>query len=67
MECGYCGKKPEGGKRVSTYIEGALTAVYCSPECFIKACKRSSRILRKMSREQLLAIINKSISTEAKE
>jgi len=64
MKCDYCGKESDAS--VSTYISGKQVSFYCSVSCHTKACKKITRILKKMTREELLSFI-KNNKAENKE
>jgi len=57
-ECTYCGKafSHEG---CSIYVEGKLIQSFCSIGCYGKFYKKVTRILKKMTREELLSFIKK--------
>jgi len=57
MKCHYCGKESDEG--VSIYASGKLVSFFCSVSCNTKFTKKATRILKRMSREELLSFINK--------
>ena len=52
MKCNYCGKELKG-EGASIYAQGELIAVWCNSICMSKAMKRMTRLVKKMSPEQL--------------
>ena len=59
MKCTYCGKDIKGKKTVTTYISKGLEVAFCDPDCFMKACKKAKRLIKKMNKEQLARLVNK--------
>jgi len=58
MKCDYCGKESDEG--VTTYILGKQVSFFCSVSCQGKFFKKATRIMKKMSREDLLRLIEKN-------
>jgi len=57
MKCMYCGKDFNGdGSSISAGEE--TLAVYCTVDCMTKAFRKMTRLMRKLSKEELMKIID---------
>ena len=57
MKCTYCGKELKG-EGVSTYVEGKLVSTFCNSSCMGKAYKKMTRLIKKLSYEELMKLID---------
>jgi hypothetical protein len=60
MKCMYCGKEFKGeGCSISAGSAGEKAiAVYCTVDCMTKAFKKMTRLMRKLSKEEIMKIID---------